>query len=126
MDFDNRKVYGDTSITDGLVYIYRVFFLTGPQGPGNFQGPELLAAPGIFQGAWKFSGPGNFQAPWKIPGSWIFPGPLENSRGVLISGQTRCDANEKKTSPLLTSYLNIKKLPFFFLNLCLFDTPQNE
>ena len=50
MDFDNRKVYGDTSITDGLVYIYRVFFLTGPQGPGNFQGPELLAAPGIFQG----------------------------------------------------------------------------
>ena len=91
MDFDNRKVYGDTSITDGLVYIYRVFFLTGPQGPGNFQGPELLAAPGIFQGAWKFSGPGNFQAPWKIPGSWIFPGPLENSRGVLISGQTRCE-----------------------------------
>ena len=84
MDFDNRKVYGDTSITDGLVYIYRVFFLTGPQGPGNFQGPELLAAPGIFQGGWKFSGPGNFQAPWK------FPGPLENSRGVLISGQTRC------------------------------------
>ena len=70
--------------------IYRVFFLTGPQGPGNFQGPELLAAPGIFQGAWKFSGPGNLQAPWKIPGSWIFPGPLENSRGVLISGQTRC------------------------------------
>ena len=60
------------------------------QGPGNFQGPELLAAPGIFQGAWKLSGPGNFQAPWKIPGSWIFPGPLENSRGVLISGQTRC------------------------------------
>ena len=60
------------------------------QGPGIFHGPELLAAPGIFQGAWKFSGPGNFQARWKIPGSWIFPGPLENSRGVLISGQTRC------------------------------------
>ena len=58
---------------------------------GNFQGPELFAAPGIFQGAWKFPGPGNFQAPWKIPGSWIFPGPLEKSRGVLISGQTRCD-----------------------------------
>ena len=61
------------------------------QGPGNFQGPELLAAPGVFQGAWKFSGPGNFQAPQKIPGSWIFLGPLENSRGVLISSQTRCD-----------------------------------
>ena len=61
MDFDNRKVYGDTSITDGLVYIYRVFFLTGPQGPGNFQGPELLAAPGIFQ------------APWKIPGGSLSP-----------------------------------------------------
>ena len=59
-------------------------------GPGNFQGPELLAPPEIFQGAWKFSGPGNFQAPWKIPGSWIYPGPLEKSRGVLISGQTRC------------------------------------
>ena len=59
-------------------------------GHGNFQGPELLAVPGIFQEAWKFSGPGNFQAPWIIPGSWIFPGPLENSRGVLISGQTRC------------------------------------
>ena len=99
MDFDNRKVYGDTSITDGLVYIYRVFFLTGPQGPGNFQGPELLAAPGIFQGAWKFSGPGNFQAPWKIPGSWIFPGPLENSRGVLISGQTRCDVGSTNFAP---------------------------
>ena len=42
------------------------------QGPGNFQGPELLAAPG------KFQDPGYFQAP------------LENSRGVLISGQTRC------------------------------------
>ena len=27
------------------------------QGPGNFQGHELLTAPGIFQGAWKFSGP---------------------------------------------------------------------
>ena len=60
------------------------------QGPGNFQGPELLAAPGIFQEAWKFSGPGNFQAPWKIPGSWIFPGPLENSRGggeILVCAQ---------------------------------------
>ena len=67
MDFDNRKVYGDTSITDGLVYIYRVFFLTGPQGPGNFQGPELLAAPG------KFQDPGYFQAPWKIPGGSLSP-----------------------------------------------------
>ena len=43
------------------------------QGPGNFQGHELLAAPG------KFQDPGYFQAP------------LENSRGVLISGQTRCE-----------------------------------
>ena len=43
------------------------------QRPGNFQGPELLAAPGIFQGAWKFSGPGNFQAS------------LENSRILDIS-----------------------------------------
>ena len=24
MDFDNPKVYGDTSITDGLVFSYRV------------------------------------------------------------------------------------------------------
>ena len=24
MDFDNRKVYGDTFISDGLVYIYGV------------------------------------------------------------------------------------------------------
>ena len=24
MDFDNRKVYGDTSITDGLVSLYRL------------------------------------------------------------------------------------------------------
>ena len=31
------------------------------QGPGNFQGPELLAAPGIFQ------------APWKIPGGSLSP-----------------------------------------------------
>ena len=60
------------------------------QGPGNFQGPELLAAPGIFQGPGniqvleisrppgKFQDPGYFQAPWKNPG------------GVLISGQTGC------------------------------------
>ena len=60
------------------------------EGPGNFQGPKLLTAPGIFQAAWKIPGPGNFKVPWIIPGSWIFPGPLENSRGVLISGQTRC------------------------------------
>ena len=79
------------------------------QGPGNFQGPELLAAPGIFQGAWKFPGPGNFQAPWKIPGSWIFPGPLEKSRGVLISGQTRCEsASTPSDHPL-----NFEDLPLW-------------
>ena len=28
MDFDNRKVYGDTSITDGLVYMNNIFSLS--------------------------------------------------------------------------------------------------
>ena len=36
MDFDNRKVYGDTSITDGLVIITENFKLTTQLfGPGN-------------------------------------------------------------------------------------------
>ena len=33
MDFDNRKVYGDTSITDGLVF----FIIKLTQGRGNLE-----------------------------------------------------------------------------------------
>ena len=29
MDFDNRKVYGDTSITDGLVILWGVLSFSG-------------------------------------------------------------------------------------------------
>ena len=36
MDFDNRKVYGDTSITDGLVRIWRAPFSM----PDFFKGYE--------------------------------------------------------------------------------------
>ena len=38
------------------------------QGPGNFQGSELLAAPGIFQGLLKVQDPGNFQVPGNFHG----------------------------------------------------------
>ena len=31
MDFDNRKVYGDTSITDGLVTVVFVFIFSEPK-----------------------------------------------------------------------------------------------
>ena len=74
------------------------------QGPGNFQGPELLAAPGIFQEAWKFSGPGNFQAPWKIPGSWIFPGPPGKFQGgPYLRSDTLCQVS---ASSVLSGVLN--------------------
>ena len=50
-----------------------------------------------------------------IPGSEMFPGPLENSRGVLISAQTGCDSLLKGVSRAIsgkfkfTPQLNIKR-----------------
>ena len=41
MDFDNRKVYGDTSITDGLVYFQLIANGTFSM-PDHLHGPQSL------------------------------------------------------------------------------------
>ena len=86
------------------------------QGPGSFQGPELLAAPGYFQGTWKFSGTGNFQAPWKIPGSWIFPDPPGKFQGgPYLRSDTLCTVICSTTNyiyenmPIYTVALNFNR-----------------